>query len=75
MWINRIGACWDAPIAPNYLILTITTLPTDIVTDLAEIARLAALREEENDHFRSFIERKPFRHTSIVVSVGTAAGV
>jgi Fe-S-cluster containining protein len=58
MWINRIGACWDAPIAPNYLILTISTLPTDIVTDLAEIARLAALREEENDHFRSFIEAR-----------------
>lgn len=58
MWINRIGACRAAPITLKYLILTISIIPTDIVTDLSEIARLAAIREEENDHFRSFIEAR-----------------
>lgn len=54
-------------LALEILILTILSHEFDIKTDLNEISLLAARREEENDHFRSFLEaRDPTITDSIV---------
>ena len=57
-------------LAPELLILTILSHEFDIETDLNVISRLAAAREEENDHFRDFLEaRDPTITDTIVFSL------
>jgi Fe-S-cluster containining protein len=45
-------------LAPEILTLTILSPEFDIKSDLNEISLLAACREEENDHFRNFLEAR-----------------
>lgn len=67
MWINRIGWFGRAVLTPETLILTILSHEFDIETDLNEISLLAARREEENDHFRAFLEASNPTHTDSLV--------
>jgi Fe-S-cluster containining protein len=58
---------------PEILILTILFNEFDITTDLDEISLLAARREEENDHFRDFLQvRDPTITDTIVFALQEA---
>lgn len=56
MWINSFQIHSLPVCGMENVILCIADSSNHIVTDLTEMARLAAIREEENDHFRSFLE-------------------
>lgn len=67
MWINRIGRHCITVLAPEILILTILFSDFNIETDLSIISQLAACREEENDHFRAFLEARDSEVTDSMV--------
>lgn len=67
MWINSLQRHWILVEWLENVILIIPDINNHIITDLTEMAHLAAIREEENEHFRSFLETQDGESTDALV--------